>query len=256
MKIEVILTPAEIANLSRRDLSTATCIVFDVLRATSTMLTALANGARRIYPVSTVDEALDLKNDSLPQALLGGERDGVLIEGFDLGNSPGEYTPDRVADRDIISTTTNGTVALKACVGAKFVLAGAWLNLSALAVWLQRLGEVERLLLVCAGTGERFALEDGLAVGGLLAKLIKQAGADEPSTRSLECDDAATAMLATYEASGMEPLDVFRHSANGRRLEEIGLRADVEWCAATSRLPWVAVMRDGALEGEFIEGLD
>ena len=92
MKVEVILTPAEIALTGRGETcSAATCVVFDVLRATSTMLTALAHGARRIYPVSTVAEAWNLKRMKLPDALLGGERNGVRIEGFDLGNSPCEY---------------------------------------------------------------------------------------------------------------------------------------------------------------------
>ena len=133
MRVEAVLTPAEIALLPRRDLSDATCVVFDVLRATSTILTALFNGATRVYPVGTTAEAFTLRDTRLPAALLGGERGGVRIEGFDLGNSPREYTPEIVSGRDIITTTTNGTVALRACAGARTVFAGALLNLRALA---------------------------------------------------------------------------------------------------------------------------
>ena len=223
MLVEAILTPAEIAALPPRDLSAATCVVFDVLRATSTMLTAFANGARRIYPVSTVEEACELKA-RLPDALLGGERHGVRIDGFDLGNSPREYTPSAVAGRDIIATTTNGTVALRACAGAGAVLAGAWLNLDALTDHLlARSGATDRLLLVCAGSGDRFALEDGLGAG---------------------------ALAALYQERGRDPLAVMQGSANGRRLTEIGLGEDIIYCAAHTGLPWVATMRAGAMEGQ------
>lgn len=250
MRIETILTPAEISGLPRRDLCAATCVVFDVLRATSTLLAALANGARRVHPVVTIEEARALRRAKYPDALLGGERDGVRIEGFDLGNSPREYTAEAVAGRDIISTTTNGTVALRACAGAREVMAGAWVNLDVLAFWLrQRLAVLEHLVLICAGTGEEFALEDGLAAGGLISRLTTQANAMGP----VKMDDAGLALVSMYEVMGREPLSAMRLSANGRRLEEIGLGADVQWCAATSRLPWVAVLRDGALEGKFIE---
>src|SRR5207247_2327838 len=90
MTIDAVLSPPEIDLLPQRDLSATTCVVFDVLRATSSMITALANGATKIFPVITVEEALELKK-RLPDALLGGERHGDRIEGFDLGNSPLEY---------------------------------------------------------------------------------------------------------------------------------------------------------------------
>ncbi len=238
MQVEAILTPAEIAVLPTRDLKAVTCVVFDVLRATSTMLTAFANGARRIHPVSTVGEARELKA-RLPDALLGGERHGVRPDGFDLGNSPREYTPSAVAGRDIITTTTNGTVALRACAGARTVLAGAWLNLDALADHLlARSDATDRLLLVCAGSDDRFALEDGLAAGALAARLSRPG------------DDAAQALVALYRERGQDPLAVMRGSANGRRLNEIGLGEDIEYCVADTDLPWIAIMRNGIMEGQ------
>ncbi len=132
MHIDVVLHPAEIATvLPARNLSATTCVVFDVLRATSSMITALAHGATEIYPVRTIEEAMALKA-RMSGALLGGERNGDLIEGFDVGNSPLEYT-ERVNGRRIVTTTTNGTIALRACDGAERVLVGAMLNIDAVA---------------------------------------------------------------------------------------------------------------------------
>src|SRR5437899_1058369 len=112
MIIDAALSPPEIDLLPLRDLSGTTCVVFDVLRATSSMITALAGGATEIFPVTTIDEAIDLKKHK-SAAMLGGERHGDWIDGFDLGNSPLEYR--ELASRQIITTTTNGTVALRAC---------------------------------------------------------------------------------------------------------------------------------------------
>ena len=244
MRVETILTPAEIATLPARDLGGSICVVFDVLRATSTILTAFAHGARRIYPVRTVEEARRLHRDRLPEALLGGERNGVRIEGFQLGNSPQEYTRETVADRDIITTTTNGTIALCACAGAVEVLAGAWLNLDAMAAYLHGKGEsLRRLLLVCAGTGDGFALEDGLAAGALLARFTE---------KGLEIDDASQVVAALYQAAGTDPLQTMRQAENGRKLIQTSLGADVEWCAHATSIPWIGTMQGEALEGACI----
>ena len=244
MNAEVILTPAEIALLPQRDLSASTCVVFDVLRATSTILTALANGARRVYPVRTIEEACRLRDEKLTDALLGGERNGVRIDGFHLGNSPREYTRDAVEGRDLIVTTTNGTVALQACGGAGEVLAGALLNLAAVTAHLcRREPAPENLLLVCAGTDTRFALEDGFAAGALLARL-------ETAGMLGSCNDAGLAMREIFRRSAGEPTAALKLSENGRRLlRTADLAPDVEWCARTDSLAWVATMREGIVKG-------
>src|SRR5580765_5264024 len=111
--IEILFTPAEFETLSKRDLSETTCVVFDVLRATSSMVTALANGAEAIIPVSEIAEALEVKRKEA-SVLLAGERDGLRIGAnltgsieFDLGNSPREFTKVKVTGKKIVMTTTN-----------------------------------------------------------------------------------------------------------------------------------------------------
>src|SRR6266700_2700000 len=139
--LEVLFAPAEFMMLPRRNLRETVCVVFDVLRATSTMITALANGAEAIYPVSEIEEALELRRRN-PEILLAGEREGFRIEAsaangtvFEFGNSPREFTRNRVLGRTIATTTTNGTRALRGCLDgrASLILIGAFLNLNAIA---------------------------------------------------------------------------------------------------------------------------
>ena len=226
MHIDVVLHPAEIALLPARDLSTTTCVVFDVLRATSSMVTALANGVGEIYPVCTVEEAQALKA-RFPYVVLGGERQGDKIEGFDIGNSPSEYTG--LQGRRIVTTTTNGTVALRACERARRVLVGALLNLGALAEAL-RASAPKSVLLVCAGTFDTFALEDAYAAGRLIAEL--------PAATRSDAAETVAAMALQYP----NPLTALRFARNGRALTATGRAADVEWCAQISRFNVVGLM--------------
>src|SRR5208282_4843445 len=160
MKIDAILTPAELPALAKRDLRETICVVFDVLRATSTFVTALHNGAKTIIPVGEISEALAILQKQ-PDVLLGGERNGLRISAqgidFDLGNSPREYTPEKVRGKTIVSTTTNGTRTLRACTGAKTILAASFLNLSATVEFIKKI-QPAQVLLVCAGTRENTAL--------------------------------------------------------------------------------------------------
>ena len=235
MKIDVALNPAEIGLLGERDLSGTTCIVFDILRATSSMITALAHQAAKIHPVRTIEEALELK-ERMPDALLGGERHGDRIAGFDLGNSPLEYR-EGVRGRSIITTTTNGTFALCACAHAARVFVGALLNIEALADELTR-NAPANLLLVCAGTFETFALEDALAAGVLL-------GALEPRN-GIELSDAAqAARLLSPESGAYFPL--LRSTRNGLALISNGREDEVEWCARRSQYKIIGCMQSGVI---------
>ncbi len=244
MNLEVILTPAELPTLKQRDLRATACVVFDVLRATSTFVTALHNGAKAIIPVSEIPEALALRQKQ-PDVLLGGERDGVRISAggidFDLGNSPREYTPEKVRGQTIVSTTTNGTRALRACAGAQTVLATSFLNLTATAEFLRR-NNFENILLVCAGTGENPALEDVLAAGAMCEMLSSN------KTAGTILDSAEIARRVYLEAK-FDLAAALDGSQNGRRLLAIPeLRGDVQFCRQRDIFPLVAIMEtDGAI---------
>jgi 2-phosphosulfolactate phosphatase len=229
-QIDVILSPPEIDLLPQRNIAGTVAVVFDVLRATSTMITALAHGAAGIWPVRTIDEAWALKAKR-PDALLGGERHGERIEGFDLGNSPLEYG-ENVRGREIISTTTNGTIALRAVEHASSVLAASLLNNAAVAAHLAPAGEI---LLVCAGTFREAALEDILAAGMLISLLPGRA-----------LSDPAEMALALYRQEEHDLAAALRRAKNGRALLAKGRAAEVEWCARPSIFPFAAKMnRDG-----------
>ncbi len=227
MHIDVALNPAEIALLPQRDLGGVTCVVFDVLRATSSMITGLANGAAEIFPVCTIEEAQALR-ERLPDAILGGERHGDRIPGFDIGNSPSEYGAS-VQGRRIITTTTNGTVALRACERAERVLVGAVLNIDALAREILARAP-ESVLMVCAGTFDTFALEDAYAAGALIEAL-------QPVTQT----DAALT-VRTMAAAYPEPLAALRVARNGQALAASGRTGDVEWCAQRSKYSVIGEM--------------
>ena len=231
MLIDVALNPAEIALLPQRDLSATTCVVFDILRATSSMITAMQHGAREIHPVRTIEEALDLKT-RLHGAVLGGERHGELIAGFDVGNAPHEYVA--MSGRTIITTTTNGTIALRACEGARRVLVGALLNLDALARELLHEGP-ETLLLVCAGTFADFALEDAYAAGALITRL--------GASQLIDASHAALAVARQFP----DALAALRAARNGIALAEKGRAAEVEWCARLSVFNVVAQMQSAVI---------
>jgi 2-phosphosulfolactate phosphatase len=217
IRVDAALGPADIARLPGRDLSRSVCVVFDVLRATTSLITGLANGMRAAIPVCTIEEAL-AERAADPSVMLGGERHGDRIEGFDLGNSPLEYDS-RVRDRVVVTTTTNGTVALRACAGAAQIHAAALINLSAAAEAVRRSGLAE-VLLVCAGTFDEPALEDIYAAGRLIALLGET-----------ERTDAAVVCASVGVAYGADSRGALRLSKNGRALAAAGRGADLDWAA-------------------------
>jgi 2-phosphosulfolactate phosphatase len=237
MKVDAVLQPSELPFLSKRAEAGIVCVVFDVLRATSSMVAGLAGGVVEIFPAATIEAAMELKTLH-PRALLGGERRGDRIEGFDLGNSPAEYV-DR-AGASIIMTTTNGTVALQACAGVGTVLVGALSNLRAVAAAVRSLNP-GTLVAVCSGTGDGVALEDVWAAGAL-AEHFPEA----------EWSDAALTAQAVRRALP-DAGEALRRSSNGRALLAKGRGSDIEWCASLDRFEAVGRMRDGAV-GLFREG--
>jgi 1-phosphatidylinositol phosphodiesterase len=266
--IDVLFTPAEFARLSDRDLGRTTCVVFDILRGTTSIITALGHGAAAVIPVIEIAEALAVRAQR-PEVLLAGERHGLRIRAdqaggveFDLANSPREYTAQKVRGRTIVTTTTNGTRALRACAGAHCTLVGSFLNLSALAGWIEQ-HPAEDLLLVCSGTGEQAAYEDVLAAGALLEKLGTRAknsrqrlGARQPSAAldgrpgldSSPASDAALMALCLWQQAADRLLDALRSSSNGQRLlAQPELAPDVPFSLRHDTIPLVAAMRQGMI---------
>ncbi|MBV9488378.1 MAG: 2-phosphosulfolactate phosphatase [Verrucomicrobia bacterium] len=232
--IDVALCPTEIRRFSTLNLEGVTAVVFDVLRATSSIVTGLAHGVTRIIPVSTVEDARARKQDD-PSLILAGERGGLPPEGFDIGNSPAEFAD--LPGRSVVMTTTNGTLAIWSVRHASQVYIGALVNLDALANTLFRT-RPKRLLLVCAGTGEEFSFEDAIAAGALIARLPDDAG----------LSDAAIMARSLYERVGDDMFEWLRQSRNGRALLKIGKGADVIDCSQISRYDTLGVLdRDGVV---------
>ena len=246
MKTEVIFSPAGFSTLPGQDLSATVCVVFDVLRATSTITTALANGANAIIPVATIPEAVDLRTRQ-PQILLAGERMGIRISAeltggveFDLGNSPREFTPETVGGRTIAITTTNGTVALRACAKARTTFAASFLNLEATAAAVLKLAP-ERLLIVCSGTLQDAAYEDTLGAGALVHLLPDAMLAD-------------SALIARnlYRLEQSDITSALGSSRNGRRLRaNPTLVGDLAWCAQVNLFPVTAIL---GIDGRITKG--
>ncbi|PYO61988.1 MAG: 2-phosphosulfolactate phosphatase [Gemmatimonadetes bacterium] len=226
MRIDVYFTPL---GFNAGDVSGRGVVVIDVLRATTSVVTALANGAKAVIPAATSEEAVRLaSNLEKDGVLLAGERKSVKIEGFALGNSPREMTPEVVAGKTIVLATTNGTPALVAAQGGDPVLLGAPVNFKAL-VERARQALVERgdLVIVCAGRERQFALEDAY-MAGRLVKAVKK------GIRKLDLNEATTAALA------LTPLyrtwaEALEDTAAARQLVEANLGEDVAFAAKQDR---------------------
>jgi 2-phosphosulfolactate phosphatase len=244
--LDVLFTPADFSVLPKLDLSTSVCAVFDVLRATTSMITALSNGATAILPVSEIPEAIALAKQH-PGALLAGEREGLRIRAtqtgsvdFDLGNSPREFTADRVRGKKIVMTTTNGTRALQSCKHASRVFASSFLNLSATAQAVEKIGP-KNLIVICAGTFEEAAYEDTLAAGAICDLVWDsfESGAT----------DAARVARKIYLDGKSDLLKAFENSRNARRLlARPELSQDVAFCAQVNTVNLVAELKNNAVE--------
>jgi 2-phosphosulfolactate phosphatase len=220
-------------------------VVIDVLRASTTIITALAHGAAGVRPALTTEQARELAAGSGagPAMLLGGERGGLRIDGFDLGNSPLEYAPARVAGRRIVITTTNGTAALDACGAAAEVLIGAIVNRAAVtarACELARSLGVADIHLVCAGTDGQVTEEDLLAAGGILDAASRLTGSDRDTldAAAIAAREAFRGVLAAAGGGDATPAIVaaFATSRGGRNLIDLGMQTDLPAAAAIDSL--------------------
>ena len=227
--LEICYLPAQWRKLQPAQLQASVCVVIDVIRATSTIVTALAQGASGVQPVADAADAFALKAQN-PAALLAGERGGRPLPGFDLGNAPSEFTAERVKGQSIILTTTNGTQALAACHGARAVVTASLLNLEAVAKRLRELGPP--WIVLCAGFEGGFGADDAMVAGAL--------------TEALEQDHA---LVSLYRSVRKNLAVALLNSQAGQELVKAGLEQDVPFCAELNRFALVPTLSpDGVLQ--------
>ena len=237
MRLEVFFTPEELSGADIRD---HVAVVIDVLRATSVIAQAVASGARAIYPAGTIEEAVRLgQNLDREELILCGERGGLRIEGFDLGNSPLEFTPDAVADRLLVMSTTNGTPALMVAMPSLRTYAASFLNIGAVA---QALAGEGAIAIVCAGREGRFALEDAVCAGMLVDRVLQ-------GRKDFDLNDSAVAALALAHRFGDDLDAMMRDTTAGRQLIGIGHDHDVVYCAGVDQLDVVPRLEDRRITG-------
>ena len=224
-------------------LSDRVVVVMDILRATSVIVHAMTQGASEIIPLATVEEAFRMAK-AFPRGfvILGGERKNKEIPGFDLGNSPKEYTAERVKGKKLILTTTNGTRAFHAVSPGKEILAGSFLNIGAIA---QRCLESNRdVFIFPSGDEGNFSLEDTLC-GGMLIDLITK-----KETRQVSLTDASHSAQILYQRFKDNLSEAFHLSRHGNELVNRGFEDDLAYCAQIDMTPLVPVFREGVIRAK------
>ncbi|MEE4116808.1 MAG: 2-phosphosulfolactate phosphatase [Marinilabiliaceae bacterium] len=214
-RVEACLSPA-LFEYSFNPESIA--VVIDTLRASSAICSALSNGAKELIPVATLDEAREYKKKGY---LVAAERDGYVLDFADFGNSPFNFTAERVKDKTIVYSTTNGTKTIEMASACRKVVVGSFLNISALCNWL--LSQESDILLLCAGWKNRVNLEDTFFAGAMAAKLLKD------SMFFTDCDSVKIA-LDLWEKGGRDPLEYVQKAAQRKRLGEKGLDDCIPFC--------------------------
>lgn len=236
MQVEVFLTGTSFVP---EDVRGRTTVVIDVLRTSTTVATALMNGARAVVPVSDRGEAARMAASMDPATtLLGGERGGVTIEGFHLGNSPREYDADTVGGRTIIMSTSNGTATVARSTAAAEIVIGGFVNASAVVNYVIAKGR--DVTIVCAGWMNRVSLEDTLCAG-LLIDLMGPVQPGIPET------DSAHIARVLYGHDRTSVADRIASCNHARRLDRLGHHDDIAICSAIDSIPVVPTFVDSRL---------
>jgi Phosphosulfolactate phosphohydrolase and related enzymes len=217
-------------------------VVIDVLRATTTMVEAMANGANNVIPVCEIEEAIALYRARGEQSVLAGERKGMPIEGFELGNSPQDFTSAKVQGKTIILTTTNGTAALHAVRNSSPIFIGCLRNRKAL---VKRLMEEERdVSIVCAGTDKQFSADDYYCAGAIVQGLMDE-GAE--MDRNMEMEDAAQIAQLFYRTA-KEDENLLMQTKHIKAMFELGLMIDYMFCMEEDVCNFVPQMMNSTVE--------
>ena len=215
-----------------------TAVVIDVLRAASTIVTAFENGCDRIIPANSANEAAEIRKVAEGEVLLGGEIGSMKISGFDLGNSPLEYSAENILDKIIVFSTSNGSPAIKRCDETAYVLVGCNLNAQAIADKVIEIGR--DAIFVCAGTNGSFSTDDILSAGCILERILRV-------DRSVELDDLGKVALKMYRNGKSDLMAALEGSAQYEHLIDIGLKKDVEYCMQEDVISVVPLYKEGII---------
>ncbi len=231
LTIDVCFSPSLYPVYHRDD---CIVVVIDILRATSAMCTAFHNGVEKMIPVASLEEAAEYKKQGF---LVGAERNGIALEGFDFGNSPYSYMTDKIKGQTIVISTTNGTQAIEAARNASQVVIGAFTNITALCAWLSE--QNKNIILLCSGWKNKFNLEDTLFAGAVSQRLLKNS--------KFNYGDAALSVSFLYQQAETNPYKFIRNSSHAERLAALGLKHDIKYCLALDKTDIIPV-----LEGKYL----
>ena len=232
--VEVCFSPGLFPDILTKD--DFVVVLVDILRATTTICTAVANGVEAIIPVATHEEARRLKAEGY---LVASEKDGVQLDFADFGNSAFSFTRDRIGGRTLVYCTTNGTRALKIAESAGGIAIGAFVNISALTEWLAR--RRQNVVVLCSGWKDRFCLEDTLFAGALTGRLLAT------GLFRTECDSAHASMDLWSLAEG-DVLGYIEKAAQRHRLKRLGLDDVIPYSFACDQVAVVPVFDGGVIK--------
>lgn len=232
MTIEVCYTPQAYPLFHNDE---AIVVVIDVFRATSAIVTAFYNGVNKMIPVATIEEAREYQRNGY---LAAAERDGEVVEGFELGNSPFGYMNSKIKGKTIAISTTNGTQAIEASKKASKIIIGSFLNLDVLCEYLA--GQKKEVVLVCAGWKNRFNMEDTLFAGAVVHQLTSTYGFETI------CDSSIAAQHL-YHIAKTDLFGFLNNSSHRHRLAKLDLERDVNYCLTANQCPVIPVM-----EGKYL----
>jgi 2-phosphosulfolactate phosphatase len=228
-----------VQGLTPPDIASRVVAVIDVLRASTSIAVALANGAKTIIPLENTEEVVTrAKAFARADVRLAGERQMMPIPGFDLGNSPREFTADAVEGKTVLMSTTNGTAAISAVQSARDVVIASYVNLSAaLAMLRAALRGGTDITILCAGRDRQFSLEDAACAGRYVQHVSKR-------LTSVQLNDAAIASVLIDRRYSDNLLRLFGASAHGRALTDAGFGEDLAVCAAVDSYPVIPIYQD------------
>lgn len=234
MRVDIIIS----ADYIKGDkISGKSVVVIDMLRATSTIVTAIGNGCKEVIPVLTPEEAFNLSKKERSQYILGGERNAIMIDGFDCSNSPLEYDKDSVSDKTIIITTSNGTRAIRGCEDAKNIFIGSMLNAHSVAEKLYSLGN--DVVIVNAGTAGEFSIDDFICSGYIIECLL---GMDD----EIELSDISKVSRHTFNDDNGNNA-ILKMAKHYNTVKNLGYISDLEYCSKKDIYDIVPEYKEGKI---------